>query len=297
MIPKYSNPSVLLESTTLVSRAALHDDSDDEGEVRSATDPEHAQMVARLENILKRSIADMLLQASDEDADRQSRKKKKRKVEKEMKLESAAGEEVVVPFRLFSGMTQPRPIVLAPKPQPIYASKGPALEDTEVEAELRAARAREIAVDFAWVMDESSKPTMKTARTGKTVERVIAKLSHPDARLLVLERPKPPPKPPCIAQSHPDIEVEPSPHEHGADCCPVVEAPPSSSDPAESTKRKRRRGKLRQKPVVQPTFWRPPPGLGGKSLGYAWGYSGSRPMQAGQSPHYRRDTMKRAVYA
>lgn len=143
MIPKYSNPSVLLKSTAIVSRAALLDDSDDDSEVRSATDPEHAQMVARLENILKRSIGDVLPQVSEEEPDQHSRKKKKRKVEKEMKLErdaTVAGAEVVVrtscislllpmsyahviyvAFRLFSGMTQPRPIVLAPKPQPILA--------------------------------------------------------------------------------------------------------------------------------------------------------------------------------
>ena len=53
---------------------------------------------------------------------------------------------------------------------------------------------------------------------------------------------------------------------------------------------------LRQKPPIQAMFWRPPPGLDGKALGYAWGYAGSHPLQPGESPHYTRDTMKKANY-
>ena len=55
--------------------------SDDELEVDDAKDPEHEQMVARLENILKRSIADILPQTNSEDEAGERRRKKKRKVD------------------------------------------------------------------------------------------------------------------------------------------------------------------------------------------------------------------------
>ena len=54
MIPKYSNPSVLLGSTAIVSRAALNGDSDDEPETHDTKDPEHEQMVARLDELTRR---------------------------------------------------------------------------------------------------------------------------------------------------------------------------------------------------------------------------------------------------
>lgn len=60
--------------------------------------------------------------------------------------------------------------------------------------------------------------------------------------------------------------------------------------------KRKRRVMLRQKPPIQAMFWRPPPGLDGKALGYAWGYAGSHPLQPGESPHYTRDTMKKANY-
>ncbi|KAI0709948.1 hypothetical protein C8Q76DRAFT_740511 [Earliella scabrosa] len=300
MIPKYSNPSVLLGSTAIVSRAALNGDSDDELETDDAKDPEHEQMVARLENILKRSIADVLPQTNSGDEAGERRRKKKRKVDSARQDVADGGdsEQVVVPFRLFSGVSQLKPIVLTPKAPPKIVSQGPALEDTEAEAERRARRAREVAVDSSWVMSESSKCTMIRKNARQPVE-LSGKLPDPAATLLLVERPKPPPQPPCLARLNPELEVEPSPHEHDTDCCPIIEVQASSAEAADPAKRKRRRGKSRDKPVVQPTFWRPPPGLGGKCLGYAWGYSGSRPLhpEADDKPRYERDTMKKAVYA
>lgn len=60
-------------------------------------------------------------------------------------------------------------------------------------------------------------------------------------------------------------------------------------------KRSRRRGKSIQKPAIQPAFWRPQAGMGGKSLGYAWGYEGSWPVAEGETPRYWRDSMRKAV--
>lgn len=35
--------------------------------------------------------------------------------------------------------------------------------------------------------------------------------------------------------------------------------------------------------------------MGGKSLGYAWGYEGSWPVAEGETPRYWRDSMRKAV--
>ncbi len=83
MIPKHLNPFAVLKSTAIVSRSALRD-SDDEDEP-IPPDPEHAQMLARLENILKRTIEDVLPpapQAEGQHDDGAPRKKKRRKVDK-----------------------------------------------------------------------------------------------------------------------------------------------------------------------------------------------------------------------
>ena len=92
MIPKHANPFSLLSSTTIVSRSALKDSDDEEEHVE--TNPEHAQMIARLESILKRNIDDVLPPASHEreSTDGASRKKKRRKV---AAGEKTGGEEPV----------------------------------------------------------------------------------------------------------------------------------------------------------------------------------------------------------
>ena len=107
MIPRHTNPSVLLNSTAIVSRAALHD-SDDDDEPAQA-DPQHAQLLARLENILKRSIEDVLPptpQPDGHDDSDKSRKKKRRKLEREQGQEEAVEgqveEEAVAAVRTFT---------------------------------------------------------------------------------------------------------------------------------------------------------------------------------------------------
>lgn len=83
MIPKHANPYLLKEQTTVVSRAALREDSDDEPEPPTMH-PERAQMLARLESILKRSIEDVLplsTQSGNQEDGDAPRKKKRRKVE------------------------------------------------------------------------------------------------------------------------------------------------------------------------------------------------------------------------
>ena len=107
MIPKHTNPSVLLNSTAIVSRAALHDSDDDDEPVEA--DPQHAQLLAQLEHILKRSIEDVLPptpQPEDQDDGDRSRKKKRRKVEREQEQEETregqVEEEAVTAVRTFT---------------------------------------------------------------------------------------------------------------------------------------------------------------------------------------------------
>ncbi|KAI0349744.1 hypothetical protein OH77DRAFT_1171959 [Trametes cingulata] len=306
MVPKHANPYLLPEQTTVVSRAALRD-SDDELEPVEA-DPERAQMLARLENILKRSIEDVLpanvRPGGQANGDAPPRKKKRRKVEEKVqegeedarKDEGQKEEPVVVPFRLLSGHTQPKPIVLAPKAPPVIIAIGPALEDTEEEVQRRATRAREVAVDFAWVMNESSKPYLPPPNAAKKLRNLTAKLPSPEPPLVLLERPKPASKP-HACQVDPGLPAEPSPHAHEASCCPIVVAEDPALSESEQRKRRRRKGKSRTKPAVQPMFWRPVEGMGGKSLGYAWGYPGSWPLMEGETPRYHRDTTKKAELA
>ncbi len=94
MIPKYSNPSLLLNSTTIVSRAALNDDLEDEEQLPVETqDPEHAQLVARLENILKRTFQEVSpTHVEDNEASR--KKKRRRKAEGEGWQDTEQGDAV-----------------------------------------------------------------------------------------------------------------------------------------------------------------------------------------------------------
>lgn len=86
MMPKHANPYLHAEQTIVVSRAALREEDDDDREPLDVLmHPERAEMLARLENILKRSIEDVLPSSTHTDADAEvdggSRKKKRRKVE------------------------------------------------------------------------------------------------------------------------------------------------------------------------------------------------------------------------
>ncbi|KAI0648951.1 hypothetical protein C8Q79DRAFT_1007539 [Trametes meyenii] len=305
MIPRHANPYLLPAQTTVVSRAALRD-PDDELDPVDTADPERTQMLAQLENILKRSIANVLPNAThDSEATGDApRKKKRRKVvepsqDDVREEQSKQDEPVAVPFRLLSGTSQPKPIMLAPKAPPVIIGIGPAYEDTEEEAQLRVNRAQAAAVDFKWVIEESRKPTVPPPGAPSKITRISAPLPTPQPPLLVLERTRPPTNPPHVSRG--DLEespIAPSPHIHETSCCPVLAAEnPSPGSIDARKKRKRRRGKSSQKPALQPMFWKPTTDMGGKSAGYAWGYSGSWPAEEGTTPRYYRDTMRKAVFA
>ena len=94
MIPKHTNPYTLHDSTAIVSRSALNG-SDDEEDFGHANSAEHAQMVARLEKILKRTIDDALPASSNatEYAEGASPRKKRRKVNAEKDVQEGSKTE------------------------------------------------------------------------------------------------------------------------------------------------------------------------------------------------------------
>lgn len=77
MISKHTNPHTLLSSTTTISRSALNDSDNEDGPVQS--NPDHAQMLARLESILKRTIDDVIPASSCSQEDQDSAPRKKRR--------------------------------------------------------------------------------------------------------------------------------------------------------------------------------------------------------------------------
>lgn len=96
---------------------------------------------------------------------------------------------------------------------------------------------------------------------------------------------------------------KPCPHDFPPDklMCSVVQINPSSvlDDTRVSRKRKRVRGRRKHEVVSRPqaAFWRPLRAWQGKSAGYAYGYSSSKPVDfyGTRARHYRRDTMRKGV--
>lgn len=79
--------------------------------------------------------------------------------------------------------------------------------------------------------------------------------------------------------------------------CPRIDATFSSFDGQliKPQRRRRKRGKIPVKDRPVATFWRPNQACRGKGLGYAMGYPCSSDW--GDSTRYRRDTMRKGVYA
>ncbi|OCH93022.1 hypothetical protein OBBRIDRAFT_378109 [Obba rivulosa] len=305
MIPRYANPSFLSDQLEIVSRAALNGEEDETPmDIDNVPSGDRAAMVAQLENILKRSLGDIELGAAgDVQPEDGHRKKKRRKTEESLQVAAAAPEEAELSesmsFRLVSNKLPPKPIALQAKPPPVIKAKEPSREDTAEEAELRASRAKAVAVDFDWILEQSTKVYVPPRQNDRKVIHVTAQLPDEAPAVMVAERPRSkPPKKPHLCLTDTSLEVTPSPHNLRPTCAlPVVEVNASSKSDVAQTKRRRRRTKDAP-PRPPPMFWRPPRGIGGKSAGYAMGYAGSWPMYEGDPRRYRyhRDTMKKAIF-
>ncbi|KAK7469388.1 hypothetical protein VKT23_003863 [Stygiomarasmius scandens] len=190
MIPRHSNPHLLSQAFSVqkVSRNLLFQEScsttshsqsleDVQTIETEVNEQERADLLKRLnkrvleefefnlgpsyENERKDTIQDL----PPDDADQGKRKSKRRKLENSTKKEDAS-----FPFRLFSRtektiLLEPGP----PKPPPCY--REPSYEDSPSEAQSRRERAQSIAVDYAWILNESK-------REYKPFPSTTPKLSH-----------------------------------------------------------------------------------------------------------------------
>ncbi|KAJ7650413.1 hypothetical protein FB45DRAFT_887888 [Roridomyces roridus] len=165
---------------------------------------------------------------------------------------------------LFPLLAAPRNISLLPPPPPAPVTREPECEDNAAAAETRRQRAEAVAVDAAWVMQESVRlrPPFRAGR----VEHVQAKPTLSAPMLLVhrLQAPRKtrPPVPRSQLQHYPYVSAPIPPSV-------LAKGPVPSIELLEVPTRNQRRRRGKQRERAQATFWRPPEG---QSLGYGMGY-------------------------
>ncbi|KAJ7593519.1 hypothetical protein C8J56DRAFT_499525 [Mycena floridula] len=154
MIPRFTNPSILLKATKVVSRKELFssDDEDDE-----PIDPP-AELTAKLNEAIQ---ADLKFPA---------RPHKRQKLKHEDAPETSFGSSTASfsssssfyhtpAFRLFGSSSMHEKISLAPTP--LYTAKiakRPPCEDSAAQRAERRRKAESVAVGLDWVMQESKMP-------------------------------------------------------------------------------------------------------------------------------------------
>ncbi|KAI0767911.1 hypothetical protein BC629DRAFT_875835 [Irpex lacteus] len=300
-LPKFSNPHLLKQATQTVSRADIYAEHDVSGALDIAGNAQDD--VLALEGLLKRSLGDFLFDTSvpqESPTKTDERKHKRRKYNKAEDIQ-AADEDEIVSFRLFSN-APPKTVSLKPKPSPEFKSVERSYEDDDAEAARRAERAKAVAVDFDWILEQSRQPVYRGhLRKDKVIHATLDAQTGPFPALMVAELPKPPlgtPSLPLASLKLPERE-RPSPHDFPADkiCCPVIFVS-EQNNPDTQGKRRRRRRKTGDVVARQPpSFFRPLREWGGKSAGYAMGYEGSRSVAVGSARQwrYRRDSMRSGV--
>ncbi|EKM58388.1 uncharacterized protein PHACADRAFT_193507 [Phanerochaete carnosa HHB-10118-sp] len=301
-LPRFANPHFVEQFTQLVSRADLEAEHDVPHEVE---DGDQA-VVKTLENILKRSLGEFqVCRAEPERGDaRHKKRQRKNKTRDDEKTEPATRQQMydeqveVVEFRLLSKAT--KAVSLKPKPAPQIVTMEPSWEEDEPKAALRAERARAAAVDVSWIMEESRKVSYLPANANKKHIIITAEQLTPIAEMAVFEVLKPTPQASALLTVPLNVPAKerPSPHDFLPEkiCCPVISATVLQVDrPQRKHKPRHKKKIIKLRPP--PSFWRPLREWGGKSLGYAMGYEGSRPVPTGsvRQRRYRRDTMKRGV--
>ncbi|KAF9223535.1 hypothetical protein BS17DRAFT_146915 [Gyrodon lividus] len=195
-------------------------------------------------------------------------------------------------------MKHPQPIFLGPKPPPPPKTKEPDCEDSAAQAEERMKRARSVAVEFdhQWNVD-ASHSIRKSTIIGAMVP---LSNTHPLPTLLVTEESRATNEGSTYLRrtktrgSQLGEGQAASPHEIRAACAilPVQ----SILNHNETSRRKHRK---QAKERLSPAYWRPPPALRGKCMGYALGYPGSwaPPGNEPKSQWYTRDVMKKAAHS
>ncbi|KAJ7022622.1 hypothetical protein C8F04DRAFT_1137566 [Mycena alexandri] len=252
MIPRFSNPHFITRAIESVARAELFDAQND-----AESDVEELELQKKLDELIQANL----------DADT-GRAKKRRKLNSTV-VETEEAPETAVLFRLLSTL---HTISLLPPPPPPPVTREPEWEDTEAAAETRREWAAIVAVDAAWVVREGARlpPPFRVGR----VEHVRAKLGSPPPMMLAncLQSPRKtrPPVPRWQIQHYPysPAPILPSPVVAGD--IPSIDVEIVRETPRKT--RKRRRGRTEERIRPQATFWWPPAGCEGKSLGYGMGY-------------------------
>ncbi|KAL5503822.1 hypothetical protein ACEPAH_7893 [Sanghuangporus vaninii] len=178
-IPKFTNPYILTASTQPCSRADIFGTSN--GLKVLEKDVGFDEGLKWLEDRLRGSFGYDVHRREERGEDARKRPMKRRKKSDEMKDERE--EASVFEFRLLSSDKRPREINVQPKPPKSIRVIEPEYEDSPKRAELRGHRAREAAVDFAWVM-EQSRSSFPGSGTNKKKKNAVTLLVPSSALLL-----------------------------------------------------------------------------------------------------------------
>ncbi|TCD61656.1 hypothetical protein EIP91_008125 [Steccherinum ochraceum] len=313
MIPKFTNPHLRASNTHIVSRDDLIVETVEEHE--GPVQDEDA--LSTLEVLIKRSLGEFQAQNGVDSSEGSSERARKRKrtivkeTDEERKLDASneAVESILryLPgvldlkaFRLVSKSRTPFLLSLKPKPAPVLRVLEPSYEDDENEARIRTERAAAIAVDADWVFRESQKSYPAPPGTDKLVGMSTDTIFGGPAMFIAQL-----PLPPSVnghAPTRPRLpeKSRPSPHNPNTEKLkyPVVECQPTQVEEKRRVSRRRRKAEQKQKePRPPPAFWRPMMQWGGKSAGYAFGFTSSRPIwtETTRWRPYRRDNMRKAT--
>ncbi|KAJ7158887.1 hypothetical protein C8R46DRAFT_1110660 [Mycena filopes] len=250
MIPRFSNPHLVPRAVKSVARAELFDAQND-GE----PDIEELEQQKKLEDLIAATLDT-------------GRAKKRRKLDTTV-VDTEQAPETAVLFRLLSTS---HTISLLPPPPPPPVTREPEWEDTEIAAATRREWSAAAAVDATWLIREGARlaPPFRVGR----VQRVQAQLSTPAPMMVANCRQAPrktrPPAPRWQLQHHPYAPGPTVASSVVTGGIPSIEIEVVRETPRKT--RKRRRGRKEERIRPPATFWWPPAGCGGKSLGYAMGY-------------------------
>ncbi|KAF9466497.1 hypothetical protein BDZ94DRAFT_172121 [Collybia nuda] len=209
-------------------------------------------------------------------------------------------------FRLISSSQLLYPLLLEPKPPPLPITREPGCEDNANQAKTRRKQAKAAAVDAPWLLRESQKHIPQSSSNIWEVAIVKMPLPIPTPAIMVLQKDQQfrktrPPVPASRLSQYPYVEHGPLPSMVAVTNipdCPVVQIDSPKSSISKNEKRRRRKKVTKSMQVrPPPSFWRPNPAHGGKSLGYAMGYPCSLSLPPSRSQtQYPRDTMRKGIH-
>jgi len=177
MIPRFQNPHSSVLSSTYTTRAQIFCSH----EIEEGTSVVNEFLLQKLEELVRESLGDL------HPVEQPRRKRKKigkeyrdgfgsndalSQCERPARFHRCVSDVEMLAFRLVSNSLPPSIVSLSPKPLPPskcvvfqchllldsifpYRIREPPCEDTDVEAEQRMERARSVAVDLGWVLQQS----------------------------------------------------------------------------------------------------------------------------------------------